>query len=33
MTPESAVNPAFAVAAVERWQLWEVEARRRVTKG
>ena len=29
MTPESAVNPAFPVAAVERWQLWEVKARRR----
>ena len=23
MTPKSAVNPAFPVASVERWQLWE----------
>ena len=30
MTPESAVNPALPVAAVERWQLWEVKARRRI---
>ena len=30
MTPESAVNAAFPVAAVERWQLWEGKARRRI---
>ena len=32
MTPDSAVNPAFPDAAVERWQLWEGKARRRIRR-